>query len=97
MIASFAMMLFGTTMKLPALVRSRSPGYLGDPASNLAHANPVTTLNGRSLWGEPGNAFLRVSCRAKPTTTAPTADGRAAVPWKTKVATTRRTAMTIAS
>ena len=87
-------------MKLPDLVRSRVARQVISATRPSKSPTRIQwpTLNGRSLWMErPANAFPSVSCRAKPTTTAPTADVVSNCSLKTNVATMIRAPMTIAS
>ena len=89
------MMLFGTTTKLPDLVRSfvaRQVTSATRPSKSPTRIQ-WPTLNGRSLWiARPANAFPSVSCSAKPTTTALTADVVSSCSFQTNVATSEQAA-----
>ncbi len=76
----------------------RAPGDFRDPPLEVADRIQLPIRNGFSLWmASPANALPSVSCSAKPTTTALTAEVVSSLSSKTNVAISTNRPMTIAS
>ncbi len=100
MIASLAVNALGSTTRLPALVLSlvaRQVTSLTRPSNDPTETQCPTRNGFSTCMASPANMLPRVSCRAKPITTALTAVVVRNFSCMTTVATTRNRPMTIVS